>query len=479
MTRPNVLWVCTDTQRFDTLGCYENEFVRTPSLDALAQDGVLFESAYTQCPLCTPSRASFLTGRYPRTTRCHQNGRGIPEDEVLITKLLRDAGYTCGLSGKLHLSPCHPSACKSTERRIDDGYDEFHWSHHPAPDWPGNEYIQWLQERGEEFSTQPFENSQYVRSGMPADLHQTTWCAEMAIAFMEDKARSGRPWLFSVNPFDPHNHYDPPRDYLEKHLERLGDIPLPNYVEGELAGKTLWQRIDHKSAYGGRGGYSFSEMKEDDHRLIRAAYWAMCELIDTQVGRMIETLKRTDQLENTIIIFTSDHGEMLGDHGMYFKGPFFYEPVIHVPLIISSPGLIPPGRRSKALVELVDLAPTLLDACGMDRYPGMQGRSLWPMLTGQVSLDTHREDIYCEHYEASAFYDPPAFTTMVRSENHKLAVYHGHEWGELYDLEADPNETVNLWDDPTYAPVKLAMMRRLVDRMAETIDPLPARVADW
>lgn len=114
MTRPNILWICTDTQRFDTLGCYGNEIVRTPNLDALARQGVVFERAYSQCPLCTPSRASFLTGRYPRTTRCRQNGQSLPEYEILVTRLLHDAGYKCGLSGKLHLSACHPSADRTS-----------------------------------------------------------------------------------------------------------------------------------------------------------------------------------------------------------------------------------------------------------------------------------------------------------------------------------------------------------------------------
>ena len=115
--RPNILWICSDQQRFDTLGCYGNEFVKTPNLDRLAQGGTLFEYAYSQSPVCTPSRTCFLTGRYPRTTRCRQNGQDIPEDEVLITRMLADEGYICGLSGKLHLSPCHPSVCKTMERR--------------------------------------------------------------------------------------------------------------------------------------------------------------------------------------------------------------------------------------------------------------------------------------------------------------------------------------------------------------------------
>ena len=141
---PNILWICTDQQRRDTICALGNPRIRTPNLDRLVAEGVSFTSAYSQSPICTPSRASFLTGRYPRTTRARQNGQKIPEDERLITRMLADVGYDCGLVGKLHLASCH----KKVESRIDDGYRVFHWSHHPAPDWPENEYIQWMEGKG-------------------------------------------------------------------------------------------------------------------------------------------------------------------------------------------------------------------------------------------------------------------------------------------------------------------------------------------
>ncbi len=480
MRRPNILWICSDQQRSDTLGCYGNEFVCTPNLDKLAETGVLFEQAFAQNPVCTPSRASFLTGRYPRTTRCRQNGQAIPETEVLVTKILADAGYVCGLSGKLHLAPCHPDACREIERRIDDGYEEFHWSHHPGPGWSENEYMQWLEAKDVVFERTPHPDSRYVQTSVPAEHHQTTWCAEKAIAFMEKHARGEQPWLFSVNMFDPHHAFDPPAEYLERYLERLDEIPLPNYVEGELDGKPVFQQIDHRGAYGSANGFAPGRMTDTAQRMIRAAYWAMIDLIDVQVGRMVEALERTGQLEDTLVIFTSDHGEMLGDHGIYMKGPHFYEPAVHVPLVVSFPASVRGGRRSPALVELVDLAQTLCDAGRIDHHPGMQGKSLWPMLAGDVPLDRHRDDVYCEYYNAlTSHTDPKAFATMVRTARHKLVAYHGIEPGELYDLEADPNETRNLWDDREHVSLKVEMLKRLCDRMAETVDPLPRREGLW
>jgi arylsulfatase len=479
--RPNVLWICTDQQRFDTLGCYGNRWVRTPHIDRLAGRGTRFEYAFCQNPLCTPSRASFLTGRYPRTSRARQNGQSIPADAVLVTRLLADAGYLCGLAGKLHLSACAPSVSPTTERRIDDGYAEFHWSHHPDRDWSAGDYNEWLRERGWDHGRVPFRESPYVQTSMPAENHQTTWCNQKAIDFIEARKGSGRPWLFSVNCFDPHHPFDPPEEFLRRYLDRLDEIPLPNYVPGELEQKPLAQRTYHRGAYGGQPGlYPFVGMATDDHRLIRAAYWAMCDLIDVQVGRLLEALERNGIAEETLVIFMSDHGELLGDHGIYLKGPFFYEPAVRVPLIVSCPGRVVAGRSARALVELVDLAPTLLEAAGLPPHPGMQGRSLWPMLTGRAD-DRHRDDVYCEHY-GTTHHQPgqePAYATMVRTGRHKLVAWHGKRTGELYDLDKDATEARNLWDEPDAAWLKLELLQRMCDRMAWTVDPLPEREANY
>jgi arylsulfatase len=474
VTRPNVLWICSDQQRADTLGCYGGRQVATPHIDRLAASGALFEQCYCQSPVCTPSRASFLTGRYPRTTRCRQNGQDIPADEVLVTRLLADAGYTCGLAGKLHLSACHPSAAPAGERRIADGYAEFHWSHHPMPDWPTNAYVRWVREGGADYATPAFEGSRFVRRGMPEALHQTTWCAEQAIGFMRANSRFARPWLMSVNIFDPHHPFDPPEELLRAYADRLDDVPLPNYVPGELDGKPAVQERCHGGAYGTPGLFPASAMTAADHRLVRAAYWAMCALIDRQVGRILAALEASGQAENTIVIFMSDHGELLGDHGIYLKGPFFYDPAVRVPLIVSWPGRIAPARYT-GLAELVDLAPTLLEAAGLPPHPGMQGRSLWQGLTAGA-LCEKRPDVYSEFYNAAA---PPAFATMLRTASRKLVAHHGTGTGELYDLERDPTETVNLWHDAAYLGDKAALLSRLCDRMAGTVDPLPPRRAGW
>lgn len=471
MKNMNILWICSDQQRWDTLGCYGNRFVNTPILDSLANQGTLFDSCYSQSPVCTPSRASFLTGRYPRTTKCRQNGQNIPKDEVLITKIFADNGYKCGLAGKLHISACHPSVCDNTERRIDDGYSVFDWAHNQ------NRYLASLAKRGIKHKQVPWEKCKWVNMGIPEEHHQTTWCCDRAISFIKDRHKDDRPWFFSVNMHDPHHPFDPPEKYINRYLNFLDEIPLPNFIPGELTHKSSYQKIDHVGAYGHTRGYTYDELSDKDHRLIKASYWAMCDLIDSQIGRIVGFLEKTDQLDRTIIVFTSDHGEMLGDHGIYLKGPYFYDPAVRVPLIVSCPGY-PKAQRSSALVELVDLAPTLLDLVGIDAHPGMQGRSFKRNLGGHGDINRHREDIYCEYYNAMPFHkNPTAQTTMVRTKKHKLTLDHNESSGELYDLEADPEETYNIWENPKKEKIRTEMLMRLCNRMAWTVDPLPKRLA--
>lgn len=480
MKRPNILWICTDQQRFDTLGCTGNCLVRTPHLDRLAAEGVLFEATFVQSPICMPSRASFLTGRYPRTTRLRQNGQTLPTDERILPRLLADDGYRCGLVGKLHLAPADPAVNETIEVRGDDGYEEFNWAGDPHDSWGLHSgYTAFLAERGARFLSTPHPLSPLIEVGMPAELSEAAWCANTAISFIQRHAGGGQPWLFSANIFAPHHPFNPPESYLQRYLDTIDTIPLPDTAPGELAGKPPYQAIDAGGAYGATMGFASAEMSPADQRLVRAAYWAMCDLVDDQVGRILAALDETGQRDDTIVIFMSDHGEMLGDHGIYLKGPYFYDPAIQVPLIMRFPRSLSPGRFS-GLVELVDLAPTLLEAANASPYPGMQGRSLWPKLTGGGDDAVHRQSVYCEYYNAMPFHrDPTPQLTMIRTETHKLVVDHSHNGGELYDLQADRDEFKNLWNEPAASAVKTDLLTTLTHRMAWTVDPLPPRQSEW
>lgn len=469
---PNILWICPDMQRFDTIEGLNNDHIHTPNLRKLMAESVTLTHTYVQNPVCSPSRASFLTGRYPHTTGLRALGQRIRPDERLVTRILSDAGYACGLSGKLHLSPTFGGRL---EDRIDDGYSVFDWSHDISNLWPGhNMWRVWLNEQGVKWPSPP-EDLRGRAWGVPIEpkYTQTAWCSDKAIQFIRGQRNFG-PWLMSVNIYQPHAPYWPTETYLNRY--HPADIPSPNYREGELKNKPIYQQIDHQEASGGHG-VSFVHTTDLEHRRMKAAYYAMIEQVDTEVGRMLEALEETGQADNTIVIYMSDHGDMLGDHGIFLKGPYFYEGAIRVPMIIRWPGRYKAGLRSDALVEMVDLAPTLLEAAAIPIPLGMQGRSLTPLLTGQTTR--HRDSIYCEYFDSLALYNPPPMAVCVRNEKYKLVYYQKLDSGEFYDLEKDSDETYNLWDSTSARAAREETMRTMMSRMIDTVDPIPERKCLW
>ena len=463
-TKPNILWFCTDQQRFDTIAALGNPHIRTPNLNRLVAEGVAFSHAYCQSPICTPSRASFLTGMYPSSVHGCMNGNDLWADAApLVTKLLAEAGYDCGLAGKLHLAGAHGRV----EPRGDDGYRVFHWSHDPRDIWPqGHAYAEWLRGLGRDpdyMINHPAET--------PPELHQTTWCTDRAIDFMNETR--DRPWLMSVNVFDPHAPFDPPQTHLDRY--EPASLPGPLFRPGDLVAQAKLAGTDFQNP--GRDPESF-QIRE-----IMAAYYAMIELIDDNIGRLLDALEESGQRENTIVIFMSDHGEMLGDHGLLLKGCRFYEGLVRVPLIISWPGQVQQGLVSDALVELTDLAPTILEVCGLPVPERMQGKSLLPILTGQADPGRHRDFVRCEFYQALNPDHRPEFegsyATMIRDNRYKLVVYHGHDIGELFDLETDPGEFDNLWDDPAYADIRFRLLKQNFDALAFAVDVGPPQVTQF
>jgi arylsulfatase A-like enzyme len=462
------LWICTDQQRYDTIGELNNPYIRTPHINKLVKEGVAFTKAYAQCTVCSPSRASFLTGRYPRTTRVTKNGAPyFPQDEVLVTRILADNGYDCGLVGKLHLSAIrNTSVPYAIEPRNDDGYRFFRWSPAPRDAWPvGHDYQVWLKEQGIDWN----EAYRGRDGGIDARYHQTTWCIEEAIGFI--KHNSQEPWLLSINMYDPHEPFDPPATYKQSYQAK--DMPLPLWKEGELANKPQIQQDDYLNGGQGGVGPACSKLSDLDKQQYIADYYAMIELIDDNVGRLLDTLEATGQRENTVVIFMSDHGEMLGDHGLILKGAYFYEGLVHVPLIISWPGTILQNVRCDALVELVDIAPTLLELTGVEIPYSMQGQSLYPILTGQSDPTKHKDHVYCEYYYALLGSHDHIYATMYYDGKHKIVVYHGQRTGELYNHDADPHEYNNLWNRPDMLEVKLDLMQKCFDASIQTVDPKP------
>ncbi len=439
MTRPNILWYCTDQQRFDTIGALGNEYVKTPVVDSLVKEGVAFTHAYCQSPICTPSRASFMSGLYPSRLHNTRNGNDtFPGWPPLISRLIADSGYLCGLIGKFHLV----SAGHRAEPRLDDGFTVWHHSHAPRDDWPEgtHDYADWVRDQGK--SLDDMRNS---KERVDPEYHQTKWASDRAIEFIEQEHQ--QPWLLNINIYDPHPPFIPPEKYAN--LFDPAEMPGPHFKESDKAIQELLSQVDFQPS---THSLEISELQK-----IQALYYAMIAQIDDQFARILEVLESTGQKENTVIIFTSDHGETLGDHGLLQKGCRFYEGLVRVPLIFSWPGHFVTDHRANGLVELLDLSATLLELTGNPIPDYHQGQSLLPILTGEQTGAQLRDSARCEYFDAL---DPfftggdGSFATMYRDDRYKLSLYHDKNLGELYDLQSDPWEHNNLWDHPEHQAAK-------------------------
>jgi arylsulfatase A-like enzyme len=478
-SRPNILLLCTDQQRWDTLTCYGAIGAITPNLDRLAAQGARFENCYVQNPICGPSRASLFTGMYTRNHGEWANGVALPQDRHMFTRTLAYVGYDCGMVGKQHLSPCDSW---QTEPRRDDGYRVWEWSHGKNHRSVQNAYHTWLREHHPEVFAQTFpvkggnQNTHIAnmsRTGTPIDevppaCHYTHWVAERSIDFIQTP-RDGKPFCLVANFFDPHHPFGVPLAYRDR--IDAGSIPPPLIAPDELDTKPTPQRRYSETSYGGEAAgfqdYSAAEIAE-----IRAIYYAMIHFIDDEVGRILDALDAGGQADNTLVIFTSDHGEMLGDHAQLMKGPMMYDAAVRVPLLMRWPERIPPQHVVGELVQWIDLSATCLDVAGAAPMDNQQGASLLPLASGQCVA--WRDWALCEYRDSGIEEDPPIHTTMFRTGDWKVVLWHGEPAtarlgeGELYNLAADPHELENLYNQPDHVAKRRAMKRKLLDVLAET-----------
>ncbi len=481
--RPNIIWYCTDQQRFDTIAALGNAHINTPRLDQFMREAVTLTHAFVQSPICTPSRASFLSGMYPSAINVNGNGNSeFPAyyEDRLVTNRLAAAGYDCGLIGKLHLA----SPSLGQEKRVADGYRYFQYSHsHKGPGDIGHDYAEWLQAQGAdpekllaEYSPETYREGAKVKGfggvfvpteahdNVPPHLHQTHWCTEKAIEFIQKNRHDDQPWLISINPFDPHAPFDAPWEYFRRYDPAT--LPGAHFKDSDLA---------HQNKLAAAGIDFQSQPQHPDQwdaKLIQASYYAMIELLDYEFGRLLDYLDESGQRENTIIIFMSDHGETLCDHGLLLKGCRLYEGLVRVPLMISWPGHFQQDVVSDALVELIDLVPTFYDVLDMEIPYFVQGQSLRPLLMGET--DQHRDFVRTEFFGAINYPDQ-THATMYRDKRWKLVTYHHKNLHELYDLNTDPWEHHDLADDPDYQAIKWELVQKSFDAAINAHPPEPPR----
>ncbi len=484
----NVLLITTDQQRADSLGCYGNPLGATPRLDALAAEGTRFSHARTQHVLCQPARASILTGTYPSTHGVTGNGTDLGADngDRSLATLLHDAGHQTALFGKAHFAttfPFYPTGqIESVEGsarvapdwagpyfgfdhaemilfghnlRIADLMGQWSWAFGPPPF--GLHYAQYLFRDGPEKGyerlrlMQPeaagaqWDHTQTWRNALPEEDHPTTWVADRAVEWLRNVHE---PFFAWVSFTDPHHPQDPPAPWCDRYSAADALEVVPEIHEGELENKPPLHAFFSNGMRGrpmewanpGGGTYTREELAT-----MNASYYGMVAQLDHAIGRVLDALAERGMADDTIVVMTADHGEFMGEHQLIFKGPFGYDSLLRVPLIVRGPGF-EAGAVVDEPVGTMDIAPTALDALGHEVPKWMEGRPL---------LDGPRE-----HHLAENDFDIITWMPMrtLTTRRYKLHRYLEQPWGELYDLQEDPGELVNRYDDPEYASVRDDMM---------------------
>lgn len=430
--RPNILLILTDQHRFDYLSCYGADFVRTPNIDRIAQMGMQFDNCFTGAPVCVPSRIALATGIRAHKLGSLHNQSSLPASIPTYYKQLRDNGYKVGCVGKLDLNKVD-----HFNGRKGDRPDTFGWGFtHPVEiegkmhagqfETPMGPYGFFLQEKGkyQEFQKDYRARLKLIKSTnimdqfkgsiLEAEDFADAYIGREAVHWMDENCEPEFPWHLFVSFVGPHDPFDPPKEYEDQFRDAKVPEPIPVITEG----KPGWIKKKQKP------------YDEKEILFARRQYCATIKLIDDQVGEILRKLEAIGQLENTYIIFTSDHGEMLGDHGMFQKS-VPYEASIHVPLLIAGPG-IPRSSNSQALTEVFDINPTICDFANIPTQPSLDALSLFQILKGDET--EHRDHIETRMHNFSC----------VRNARYKF-VMNINDAYETYDLDKDPQELENIF----------------------------------
>jgi arylsulfatase A-like enzyme len=461
-TRPNILHIMSDQQQW---GCIADRLpARTPNLNRLVKEGMLFERSYTPSAVCCPARAMILSGAYHWHNGVFNQIHSAPSvhrdmfpNVVLYAHRLRDTGYRLGYTGKWHASWVRCPADFGYEMAAVQGCDpailrkyslnpdaierpKGQLRRHPLKlvPWPGDD--------------RPAAEWGYAEG--PDELTEAWNTAEAAIRMMRRFARDPQPWLLETHFVAPHDPYFPLKQYLDRYDPR--SIPVPRSFTDTFEGKPGLHR---------RESSTWGPMTEDDYRQSRACYYASVEQLDRQIGRILDALDQTGQANNTLVVFTTDHGDMCGNHRMWIKGWIPYEETYRIPLVIRWPGVVPAGSRTSRLVHTHDLAHTYVAAAHAAALPYADGRALQPLFADPVHTDWPGQ-ILCAYYGGEFLY-----TQRIAITDRFKYVFNGFDIDELYDLERDPEEIHNAAYDPAYARYADDMRARLYEMMAQFEDP--------
>jgi len=466
---PNILFIMTDQHRWDCIGANGNKLIRTPNFDRLVAEGANFTHAFVNAPVCVPSRASFFTGRYPHSHRNRVNYTPLDRSEILMQARLRDAGYTTASVGKLHLHP--PTVAEA--KRTGFNFVELHDGVGPLDRF--SDYVAWRKEHDPQASISyralaknipPGKNP--FRQAIDDKYTETTWVGERTRHYIRALGESKKPFFIFSSFWKPHSPFEVPVPFDSLYDEITVPLPEPQSLD-DIKRLPLPLRL---LILRGRPVY---DLDRERLKWMYRSYYGAVSHIDREVGLMMQALKDAGLGENTIVVFSSDHGDQLLEHGLMGKN-CFYDASVRVPLTFHFPNKIRPGQFDH-LVQSIDVLPTLFELAGLPEPYENQGRSLAPLITDSGKTYKPRDAVFCENVipevitggrldfafkkrvGIKGIRHPDA--KMVRTRRWKYN-YYPEGYAELYDLRNDPHEMKNLADDPMYREVVFEMKDRLL-----------------
>lgn len=480
--RPNILFITSDQQHFNTIGAFNKE-IKTPNIDRLVKEGTTFDRAYTVNPTCTPSRATLITGKYPSQHGAWTLGTKLPESEKTLGGYLKEEGYRTALIGKAHFQPL-----KSTEEYpsleaypiLQDlefwknfnedfyGFEKVELTrNHTNEPHVGQHYALWLKEKGVENwrdyflgDTGCMDPSIKYKWDIKEEFHYDTWIAERTNKLLEEYKENDENFFLWASFFDPHPPYlvcEPWASMYDK-----DEITIPEVIEGEHIDSPPHIKMTQKE------NADFSEYRETGfaiHGMSRnhlvpketlkkdiSVYYGMVSMMDKYIGKILDKLSSLGLSEDTIVIFTTDHGNYFGQHGLTRKGAFMYEDLIKIPFIVRWPNKVSKNKVNSALQSLVDVVPTVLEATKTKVSRDITGKSQLDVWTSKK--DKVREHIICENHHEPTTINQRTYV----DERYKITIYYNKEYGEIYDLENDPLEVHNLWDKEEFKDLKSELL---------------------
>lgn len=497
----NVLLITSDQQHWTTLGSL-NPKISTPTLDRLAREGARYDRAYVPSPVCTPTRASIITGQYPAWHGAWTIGVKLGEDVPTVGEAFSRNGYSTSLIGKAHFQPLASVPEQTSLETQPTLKDLDFWADFTGP-WYGFNHIEiarnhadeshvgqhygiWMRDKGlpdyESYfvsvENQHGPGQRKYAWDLPEEFHYTTWTGERTIAAIERDVADQKPFFIWSSFHDPHPPYLVPEPWAS--MYDPADMAPGTLQPEELGHMVSWTRMTQEAnpdyahlKESGFGNHGFqSHLRDTEHlKHDMAIYYGMISFMDHHIGLMLEALDRLGVADNTVVVFTSDHGHYLGQHGLTAKGPFHYEDGIRVPFIVRYPGQTHAGTTSDAIQSIVDLPQTFLDIAGLEMPGQMQGVSQKEVWLG--NQQSARDWAICENRHQPTTVHLRTFIT----QRYKMTVYRGLEEGELYDLQEDPEERRNRWSDPDYADVKLDVYAQWMQAELEREPTRFARIA--